>query len=123
MSLRQGRRPLEFSSDAVERLLGYRWPGNIRELENIIERAVILCDGDMIDSNHVYLGEVAAPAGLTGEVRPLQQVEHDAIVAALQASRGKVSGPGGAAQLLGLKPSTLESRMKKLGIERLRASI
>ena len=54
--------------------------------------------------------------------KPLQQVEHDAIVAALHASRGKVSGPGGAAQLLGLKPSTLESRMKKLGIERLGAS-
>jgi PAS domain S-box-containing protein len=122
MSQRQGRRPLEFTSDAVERLLGYHWPGNIRELENIIERAVILCDGDTIDSNHVYLGEAAAPAGLAGEVRPLQQVEHDAIVAALHASRGKVSGPGGAAQLLGLKPSTLESRMKKLGIERLGAS-
>ncbi|MBT3344364.1 MAG: sigma 54-interacting transcriptional regulator [Gemmatimonadetes bacterium] len=119
MGQRQGLPALEFSSDAVERLLGYHWPGNIRELENIVERAVILCDGGMIDTPHISVGHGPATGDpLPGGVRTLQQVEQDAIIVALQASSGKISGPGGAAEMLGLKPSTLESRMKKLGIDR-----
>ena len=100
-------------------LQNYEFPGNIRELENIVERAVILCDGGMIDTPHISVGHGPATGDpLPGGVRTLQQVEQDAIIVALQASSGKISGPGGAAEMLGLKPSTLESRMKKLGIDR-----
>ena len=78
---------------------------------------MILCDGDTLDYQHVQVdtdGHVATVVA----VRPLREVERDHISAALRASGGKVSGRGGAAELLGLKPSTLESRMKKLDISR-----
>ena len=122
MTAHQGRTPLGFSDGALERLGQYRWPGNIRELENIIERAVILCDDDEIGVDHIHV-HVHVPTtavtevGSTG-VRPLQDVERDHIIAALRAAEGKVSGRGGAAEMLGLKPSTLESRMKKLAVDR-----
>ena len=101
----------------MERLKAYHWPGNIRELENIIERAVILCDGDLLDCQHVQVKSGDTPS-TDGEIRPLQEVERDHISAALRATRGKVSGRNGAAELLGLKPSTLESRMNNLDIRR-----
>ena len=94
------------------------WPGNVRELENIIERGVILCDGDTLDYQHVQVDADDHVAATVDAVRPLREVERDHISAALRVSGGKVSGHGGAAELLGLKPSTLESRMKKLGISR-----
>jgi transcriptional regulator with GAF, ATPase, and Fis domain len=121
-STRHGDRAAEFTEAAIDRLCSYRWPGNIRELENIIERAVILCDGELIDVVHIHVDDVGAAAPTEDEVRPLQEVERDHIVAAVKASGGKISGPGGAAQMLGLKPSTLESRMKKLGVERQKAA-
>ncbi len=118
-SARLGRTPRTFTTAAMERLSGYSWPGNIRELENIIERAVILCDGDTIDFPHVQVEDVAALRHDASEVGiRLQEIEKEHILASLQVTGGKVSGQGGAAELLGLKPSTLESRMKKLGIGR-----
>ena len=118
-SARLGRTPCSVTTAAMERLSGYSWPGNIRELENIIERAVILCDGDTIDFPHVQVEDVTPrhDAPDTG-IRPLQEIEKEHILSSLQVTGGKVSGQGGAAELLGLKPSTLESRMKKLGIGR-----
>jgi formate hydrogenlyase transcriptional activator len=116
-SIRLGRAPRQFSEGAMQRLVCYAWPGNVRELENIVERAVILCPGSTIEGEHVQV-EAGAPASPEGGVRPLSHVERDHILAALQATNGKVSGKGGAAALLGLKPTTLESRMKKLGITR-----
>jgi formate hydrogenlyase transcriptional activator len=101
----------------MERLVDYPWPGNVRELENIVERAVILCGGETIDQQHVHVDTPSTPPAL-GHVRPLQEMEREHIRAALQASGGKISGAGSAAEMLGLKPSTLESRMKKLGVRR-----
>jgi len=111
---RLGRPASEFSKGAVERLTTYEWPGNVRELENIVERAVILCGGRPIEQEHV---QVQGGVGTgTSAVKPLQDMEREHIAAALRAAGGKVSGKGGAAEMLGLKPSTLDSRMRKLGI-------
>jgi len=106
-----------FSKAASDRLLAYSWPGNVRELENIVERAVILCRGTLIESEHIYV-QTNLPPPAQDQVRTLQEAERDHIVAALRAAGWKVSGRGGAAELLGLRPTTLEARMKKLGIVR-----
>ncbi len=114
---RFGRSPRGFSEKAMARLVEYRWPGNVRELENIVERANILSGGRTIQRDHVQVKSSSASIG-NDQLKPLQEIEREHIVAALRASNGKVSGKGGAAERLGLKPSTLESRMKRLGIGR-----
>ena len=100
----------------LERLSAYSWPGNVRELQNVIERAVILSP-----KGRFVLGDlVAAPAGESPEqqARSLEDVERQHIVAVLEQTGWRVSGGRGAARILGLKRTTLESRMKKLGILR-----
>ena len=114
---RQGRPPCEIGSRALQRLLAYSWPGNVRELENILDRAVILCGGRAIAEPHVQV-EVGGPSDVGEKIRPMQEMERAHILAALEAVHWKVSGKGGAAELLEMKPTTLESRMRKLGIER-----
>jgi len=115
---RLGRPACELSDAATERLTAYGWPGNVRELENIVERAVILSGGQTIEPQHVQVERRQTPrVEQTGAaIRPLQDMEREHIIAALREAGGKVSGRGGAAELLGLKPSTLDSRMRKLGI-------
>ena len=116
---RWGRPPCAITGDAMHHLLRYHWPGNVRELENLIERAVILCGGKTIEKDHVQVQVEAVPPDVdSGAIRELREVEADHIRAALRASGGRVSGKGGAAELLGLKPTTLEARMKKLSIVR-----
>jgi DNA-binding NtrC family response regulator len=114
------RQPPRLTEAALRQLVARDWPGNIRELENVIERAVILArDGQLR-----FDPPSAAPAPRTGSASELpelsraamQKHQRDAIMAALQRTRGRVSGPGGAAELLGMKASTLFSRMSVLGI-------
>ena len=114
---RLGRTDSDFSEAALERLLEYSWPGNVRELENIVERAVILCAGGSIDAEHIQVDVGSGPLP-EGPFRTLETVEKQHIVEALESTGGKVSGKGGAAELLGLKPTTLLARMKKKGIDR-----
>lgn len=96
-------------------LESYDWPGNVRELENVIARAVIVSDGEVLQiSAHVF--SATTPPGDIN--RRLKKEEHDAIEAALRASRGRVAGPEGAARRLGLAPSTLESRIQRLGLDK-----
>ena len=100
----------------------YQWPGNVRELQNVIERAVILSDGDGFSVDETWLrSEASQPAGptvaLTGA---LHQQEKEMIEAALTESGGRVSGPGGAAAKLGLPARTLDSKIKRLGINKYR---
>ncbi len=109
-------RPIdEIPSSSIEALTRYDWPGNIRELQNVIERSVILSPGRVLQ---VVLPDVpkSAPSG-----RPSAQSdeagERQRILQALRESNGRVSGPNGAAARLGLRRTTLQSRMKKLGIE------
>ncbi len=108
-----GRPLLKVPSEVIDTLARYPWPGNVRELQNVIERAVILCQGDTLEV--APISESVREAG--AEIR-LEDVERSHILKILERTRWKVSGEGGAAHILGLKPTTLSSRMKKLGLER-----
>ncbi len=125
-----GHRPLTLSKQQAALLKRYDWPGNIRELKNVIERAVILSRGkilrldlamsDILNAPHAEEGhsEAAMERVLTeAEVRDL---ERQNIVRALRTSNGRVSGPNGAAKLLGIKPTTLTDRIKKFRIAKTR---
>jgi transcriptional regulator with GAF, ATPase, and Fis domain len=100
----------------------YQWPGNIRELQNIVERSVILCGGDTFSIDEAWLSS-QGPLRADGS-DPLPQTPQDQgkdiIESALAKSRGKVAGPRGAAARLGIPPSTLESKIKQLKIEKSR---
>jgi DNA-binding NtrC family response regulator len=99
----------------------YDWPGNIRELENLIERALILSPGPVLQLDpHMPVTEPAPTATAISAERQtdLDSVERDHIVRVLDQCDWKIQGTGNAAERLGLKPSTLRGRMKKLGIER-----
>ena len=100
----------------MEALSAHDWPGNIRELENVLQRAIILSRGGTL----VVERGVAAGArdGMPGESATLIDVERRHIVRVLDEVRWRIEGAGGAAQVLGMKPSTLRSRMLKLGIAR-----
>jgi len=106
--------------DAMEALTNAPWPGNIRELETFIERAVILTQGSDLK---VPLKELkkASVVSSTNAGSTFEEAERQAIIEALQAASGKISGQGGAAERLGLKRTTLQNKMRKLGISRLRA--
>jgi PAS domain S-box-containing protein len=101
----------------MERLCAYPWPGNVRELKNVIERAAILSTGGKL---MVELGTDAPSRGLPVQAirteADMQQAVRDNILACLRETKGKVSGPDGAAALLGIQPTTLYSRIRKLGI-------
>jgi PAS domain S-box-containing protein len=98
----------------------YRWPGNIRELQNIIERSVILCTGDILRIDPAWLSSQNAPhLESSGPLKQnLQNYEKELIEAALAESKGKVAGPSGAAAKLGIPPSTLHLKIKQLSIKR-----
>ena len=127
---RLGKPAAGIAEPAMRRLVEYPWPGNIRELQNVIERAVILCQSDVIEDDVLLLsaGPVARKArgphvsvGSRARVHPaptLADAERRAILTALEASGWRVSGAAGAAARLGLKPTTLHGKMKRLGIER-----
>jgi formate hydrogenlyase transcriptional activator len=109
-----GKRIRGIDPGAVARLTAYPWPGNVRELQNIVERAVILASGEVLGEAEFELpGPKAATEPIPGPAER-QQIED-----ALRASRGRVSGVDGAAQALGVAPSTLESRIQRLGIDKL----
>jgi formate hydrogenlyase transcriptional activator len=98
----------------------YRWPGNVRELQNVIERAVIVCETDtlVVDENWLSRETLATQLPVLPLGDALVARERDMIEAALAETRGKVSGRSGAAARLGLPPSTLESRIRALKIRK-----
>ena len=104
-------------AESLDMLVRYAWPGNIRELENLIERAVIVSPGPVL---RVPLGELKAPAELSGEIVTLHAAEREHIVRALEATNWVLAGPHGAAARLGMKRTTLQSKMQKLGVMRLK---
>ncbi len=114
---------------AVTKLQSYDWPGNVRELRNVIERAVILARGGVLEFDLPITAQAAPgdqPAAAAGSTPPagflteaeLQRFERDNLLRALEAANWKIGGPDGAAELLGVKPTTLLSRMDKWGLER-----
>jgi formate hydrogenlyase transcriptional activator len=105
-------------AETMEALSRYCWPGNIRELENVIERAVILSSGPTLKVALQELCNRALPDGNEGAFQTLEDVERAKILATLKQTRWVLSGPKGAAIRLGLNRSTLQFRMKKLGIAR-----
>jgi formate hydrogenlyase transcriptional activator len=117
-----GRRIGSVERRTLERLQAYGWPGNIRELQNVIERAVILCEGDALSVDEAWLRPDARspgsspPKGTLGRPDPAR--EKEVIEAALADSRGRISGPSGAAIKLGIPRQTLESKIASLGIDR-----
>jgi formate hydrogenlyase transcriptional activator len=105
-------------SETMEALIHYRWPGNIRELENVIERAVILSPGPVLRLSPRDLRSRIAPSQNTDRHQTLEEVERNHILKTLKETKWVLSGPSGAAARLGLNRSTLYFRMKKLGITR-----
>jgi len=127
---RMGRNLEPLSDECLRRLQAYGWPGNVRELQNIIERAVITSRGGRLNLDRALPESVnATVAALTDDgaavkrvrtAKEIEELERNNVIAALEASDWKVAGENGAAQILGVKPTTLSSRMKALGIQRKR---
>lgn len=110
-----GRPIREVSQKVMDRLVAYEWPGNIRELENIIERAVVVCEGDKLTTG----SWMPQPFnGAESGIPTLKENEKALILRALEKTNWQVSGEKGAARLLDIKRTTLEARMQKLGIHR-----
>jgi formate hydrogenlyase transcriptional activator len=134
-SARIGKRIEAISDSSMYQLNAYRWPGNIRELENILERAIILSNSSTLEIDPDVFGSspaaaadspppitAPAPALLADNqdlsLTPLELVERDFILAVLKQTQWVIEGPHGSAKILDLHPNTLRSRLKKLGIER-----
>jgi PAS domain S-box-containing protein len=121
---RMNRREPQVSKAALNHLANYQWPGNVRELQNTVERAIILWQEGPLSfelpsslSSKNPAGPVKPAAGSALLTRDeLKRQEREAIISALKQTHGKVFGPGGAAELLGMKPSTLASRISSMGI-------
>ncbi|MEM1180413.1 MAG: sigma 54-interacting transcriptional regulator [Acidobacteriota bacterium] len=135
---RLGRQVKHVPAASMAALEAHDWPGNVRELQNVVDRALILSPGDTLDVEASFFEVVkpasartlppVKPAARSGEtatvdsrdadgaLRPLADIDRDHITAVLEAVRWKINGPGHAAEILGLHPSTLRHRMKKLGI-------
>jgi formate hydrogenlyase transcriptional activator len=128
-----GKRMEGVSAAATERFSSYSWPGNVRELQNVIERAVILSPGPLLEVDTDLMsvstsetlrdttrkeGEVVQPTDHAPALKTLDEVERDHISAVLLQTHGVIEGAKGAAKTLGMHPNTLRHRMEKLGIKR-----
>jgi transcriptional regulator with GAF, ATPase, and Fis domain len=101
--------------ETMDALMAWDWPGNVRELENFIERAVILSSGPRLNAP---VAELSSSRTESSSVLSFHSSERNAILAALQVAKGRISGNGGAAELLGLKRTTLLNKMHKLNLAR-----
>jgi PAS domain S-box-containing protein len=119
---RAGKQILSIGNKTLELLQSYPWPGNIRELQNVIERSVIVCDSEnfTVDESWLSHQNVPSPPGRSGLSEKLAAEEKGVIEGALAQTRGRVSGPYGAAAKLGMPPSTLESKIRSLKIDKKR---
>jgi PAS domain S-box-containing protein len=118
--LKAGKRIKSIEKRTLDLLRSYHWPGNIRELQNVIERAVILCDGEVLSVDETWLSsEQPSPPAQSGPlVTSLLDQERQLIESALSECGGRVSGASGAAVKLGIPRSTLESRIRSLQIDK-----
>jgi formate hydrogenlyase transcriptional activator len=109
-----GKPIAEIVDESMSGLQEYQWPGNIRELRNVIERAMILTRGPVL---HIKLGQTTLrPSAVKLTAGSLDEAERAIIQQAVEQCNWRIRGPNGAAALLDIKPTTLESRIKKLGL-------
>jgi formate hydrogenlyase transcriptional activator len=129
---RAGKTISHIKKETLDILEAYDWPGNIRELQNVVERAVILCDGEMLSIDEAWLQQkstrlsgpqIARHGLLADDKKEFADRERKAIEAALAECQGRVSGPRGAAAILGLPHQTLESKIMSLGIDKRRFKV
>jgi transcriptional regulator with GAF, ATPase, and Fis domain len=117
---RTGKNIRSIDKKTLELFQSYGWPGNIRELQNVVERSVILSSGDVFSIDESWLYKESAQPGFRAQAsqsfKGLPRSEREMIEAALAESRGRISGPSGAAAKLRTSPSTLERRIKALNI-------
>jgi transcriptional regulator with GAF, ATPase, and Fis domain len=121
---------VRLTEHAIELLAAYDWPGNVRELQNVIERAVILSPSGPLRIDLVLCDTASTPgaaiphlqtslqAGIVLSQQEMDRRAHDNMLAALEKTRGRIYGSGGAAEILGMKPTTLAYRLKRMGIKR-----
>ena len=119
-STEEGRQVPVLSTEATDMLMQYNWPGNIRELENTIQRNVVLANGAVIESLEIPVSKKATNMSLNSAngFKTIIENERDHILTVLESCNWKISGKGGAAEILDINVNTLNSRMKKLGIEK-----
>jgi DNA-binding NtrC family response regulator len=117
---KMAKRIKQIEKRTLELCQAYSWPGDIRELQNIVERSMILCTGDTFSIDEAWLSiEQPSRTGMSGPlIQTLQDQEKEMIEAALAETKGKVAGAKGAAAKLGIPPSTLESKIKQLKIKK-----
>ncbi len=117
-NIKAGKKIKGFSQNVMNKLSEHHWPGNIRELENLIERSILTTKQNTV--KEIDFPKIVSPqdSGDRFEIKTLQQVEKEYILKIVERCHGKISGPLGAARLLGLPPTTLISKMQKLGIEK-----
>ncbi|MBW8688350.1 sigma-54-dependent transcriptional regulator [Chitinophaga rhizophila] len=113
-----GKPPVTVTQKVIEMLTHYSWPGNIRELENLIERATLMCEGNTI--SYIALPEKIdyMPLPKDDRIKTIQENEREHIIRVLRRCNGKIFGKGGAAELLSMNVSTLNYRIRKLGINK-----
>jgi len=110
-----GKKIESVSAAAMHKLQEHSWPGNVRELENVIERAVIHCQGSVL---HLSESFETPPESVVPDTKSLEQIEREYIMRILESTGGRIEGQQGAAKILGLNPSTLRTRIGKLGIQK-----
>lgn len=116
---RSGRKTSGISNKVLKKLSAYNWPGNVRELENLMERSVLLSSQPIINQLHLSVGEENIASHLENiRVKTLDEVDREHIMRVLKSCKGKVAGPGGAAEALKMPPTTLHSMIKRLGIRK-----
>jgi formate hydrogenlyase transcriptional activator len=118
LSRRMQKRIRSVPKAAMEALVNADWPGNIRELENFIERCVILTQGDELNVPRTELRKSAGHTVVPAAVSTFEEAERQAIIDALKTASGRIAGKGGAAECLGLKRTTLQNKMRRLNITR-----
>lgn len=120
-SKKSGKKIRAIGGLALQELMRYNWPGNIRQLEHLIERSILLTPGDTIKQVHLpspKQNALTKSGGREIEIKTIDENERDHILCMLKYCKGRIAGDGGAAEILGVPPSTLNSKIKRLGIRR-----